>query len=149
MSALFSSKNARHQKDFSKTDHFKASRQKEPGSIYIRVLFDKEPGYMLGALRRRIRAISRQDPPAPCSKQQEARGLHDGSTFSSKKHTPLEDPKKRYMVSLKKALGRRLSLLGKTWRNKTRLSEFNHEVLGGLSMWNPRGYPARKRGDLV
>ena len=48
MSALFSSKNARHQKDFSKTDHFKASRQKEPGPSYIRVLFYKEPGYILG-----------------------------------------------------------------------------------------------------
>ena len=34
--------------------------------------------------------------------------------FSSKRHTPLEDPQKRYMVSLKKALGRRLFLLGKT-----------------------------------
>ena len=34
--------------------------------------------------------------------------------FFFKKHTPLEDPKKRYMVSLKKALGRCLFLLGKT-----------------------------------
>ena len=32
----------------------------------------------------------------------------------SKRHTPFEDSKKRYMVSLKKALGRRLFLLGKT-----------------------------------
>ena len=31
-----------------------------------------------------------------------------------KKHTPLEDLKKHYMVSLKKALGRRLFLLDKT-----------------------------------
>ena len=37
-----------------------------------------------------------------------------GVLFSSKKHTPLEDPNKRYMVLLKKALGRRLFLLGKT-----------------------------------
>ena len=35
-------------------------------------------------------------------------------TSLSKKHTPLEDPKKRYMVSLKKALERRLFLLDKT-----------------------------------
>ena len=69
--------------------------------------------------------------------------------LQKKKHTPLEDLKKRYMVSLKKALVRRLSLLGKTWRNKTRLPEFNHEVLEGLSMQDPRGYPTRKRGDLV
>ena len=60
-----------------------------------------------------------------------------GVLFSSKKHTPLEDPKKRYMVSLKKTLGRCLFLLSKTWRNKIRLPEFNHEVLGGLSMWDP------------
>ena len=62
-------------------------------------------------------------------------------TSLSKKHTPPKDPKKRYMVSLKKALGRRLFLLGKTWRNKTRLPEFNHEVLGGLSMRDPRDTP--------
>ena len=37
-----------------------------------------------------------------------------GILFSSKKHKPLEDPKKLYMVLLKKALGRRLFLLGKT-----------------------------------
>ena len=35
-------------------------------------------------------------------------------TSLSKKHTPPENPKKRYMVSLKKALGRCLFLLGKT-----------------------------------
>jgi hypothetical protein len=51
--------------------------------------------------------------------------------FSSKKHTPLEDLKKRYMVSLQKALGRRL----------IRFLEFNHEVLGGLSMRDPRDTP--------
>ena len=37
-----------------------------------------------------------------------------GVLFLEKKHKPLEDPKKRYMVSLKKALGRPLILLGKT-----------------------------------
>ena len=49
MSALFLRKSARHQEDFFKTDHFKASRQKEPRPSYIQVLFDKEPGYMLGS----------------------------------------------------------------------------------------------------
>ena len=38
------------------------------------------------------------------------------------------------MVSLRKALRRRLYLLGRTWRNKTRLPELNLEVLGGLSI---------------
>ena len=61
--------------------------------------------------------------------------------FFFKKHTPLEDLKKRYMVSLQKALGRRLFLLGKTWRNKIRFLEFNHEVLGGLSMQDPWDTP--------
>ena len=45
------------------------------------------------------------------------------------------------MVSLKKALGRRLFLLGRTWRNKTRLPEYNHEVLGGLSVRDPQDAP--------
>ena len=37
-----------------------------------------------------------------------------GVLFSSKRYTPREDLMKRYMVSLKKALGRRLFLLGET-----------------------------------
>ena len=64
-----------------------------------------------------------------------------GVLFSLKKHTPLEDSKKRYMVSLKKALERRLFLLDRTWRNKTRLLEYNHEVLGGLSVRDPQDAP--------
>ena len=54
--------------------------------------------------------------------------------FFFKKHKPLEDPKKRYTVSLRKALRQRLYLLGRTWRNKTRLPKLNHEILGGLSI---------------
>ena len=73
-----------------------------------------------------------------------ARGL--GATtrwmyFFFKKHTLLEDLKKRYTVLLKKALERRLFLLGKTRRNKTRLLELNHEVLGGLSVQDPHDTP--------
>ena len=60
-----------------------------------------------------------------------------GVLFSSKRYTPREDLMKRYTVSLKKALKRRLFLLGKTRRNKTGLPELNHEVLGGLSVWDP------------
>ena len=37
-----------------------------------------------------------------------------GILFSSKRYTPTKDLTKRYTVSLKKALGRRLFLLGKT-----------------------------------
>jgi len=65
----------------------------------------------------------------------------------SKKCTPLEDFKKHYMVSLEKALGQRLFLLGKTWRNK-KASKFNHTMLGDL--WDiVSGYPVRKGEDLV
>jgi len=44
---FFLQKSAHHSEDFFKIDHFKATRQKEPGHSYIRALFDKEPGYML------------------------------------------------------------------------------------------------------
>ena len=38
---FFLKKSAHHSKDFFKTDHSKATRQKEPGHSYIRALFDK------------------------------------------------------------------------------------------------------------
>jgi hypothetical protein len=41
----------------------------------------------------------------------------------SGKYTPLEDFKKRYMVTLRKALERSWFLLSKTCRNKKRLSK--------------------------
>ena len=63
--------------------------KKNPDRAISEFFFIKNPGICSGAFRRRIRAISRQNPPAFCSKQQEARGLHsDGSTFFFKKvHT--------------------------------------------------------------
>ena len=116
MSALFLRKRARHQEDFFKTDHFKASRQKELGPSYIRVLFDK---------KTRVYA---REPFDEESEQFQGKTLQllvlnskrlGGYTqtdvlFLQKKHIPLEDPKKSYMVSLKKVLGQRLFLLGKT-----------------------------------
>ena len=126
VSALFLQKSTRHRKYFFKVDHFKTLRQKELGPSRIRVLFD---------LQRRNRAVSRQDPPVPYSKQQKARGLHpNGSTFFFKKvHTTRRSHEALHGFA-QKALGRRLFLLDKTWRNKTRLPELNHEVLGGLSV---------------
>ena len=44
------------------------------------------------------------------------------------------------MVSLTKALGLHLFLLGKTRRNK-KVFEFNHDKLGGLTDQGPRGSP--------
>jgi hypothetical protein len=64
--------------------------------------------------------------------------------FFSKKCTPLKDIKKRYIVSLEKALGRRLFLLDKTWRYKKRLPKFNHTVLGGLSVQSTQDIPHRR-----
>ena len=48
---FFFKKRARHQEDFFKIDHFKTSRQKEPGPSYIRVLLIKNLGICSGALR--------------------------------------------------------------------------------------------------
>ena len=64
-----------------------------------------------------------------------------GILFSSKRYTPTKDLTKRYTVSLKEALGRRLFLPGKIRRNKKRLPELNHEVLGGLSVRDPETTP--------
>ena len=86
---FFFEKNARHQGDFFKTDHFKTSRQKEPEQNYIRVLFDKEPGYMLGSPSTKNRNNFKTRPSR--SLYQIARGLGPhpkGSTFFFKKvHT--------------------------------------------------------------
>ena len=115
MSALFSAKKRTSPKDFFKIDHFKTLRQKELGPKYIRVLFDKEPGYMLGNPSTKNQNSFKKRSSS--SLFQIARG--SGATprwiyFFFKKHTPLEDPKKRYTVSLRKALEQRLFLLGKT-----------------------------------
>ena len=76
---FFLQKSARHQEDFFKIDHFKASRQKEPGSIYIRVLFDKEPGYMLGSLSTKNQGDFKKRPSS--SLCQTARGSGDTSKW--------------------------------------------------------------------
>ena len=63
--------------------------KKKPDRAISKFFLIKNPGTCSRTFQRRIRAISRQDPPAPCTKQQEARGLHPkGSTFFFKKvHT--------------------------------------------------------------
>jgi hypothetical protein len=55
------------------------------------------------------RKFVEEDPPTLCSKQPEARGLHSVSVLFFGKCTSLEDFKKRYMVTLKKALERSFS----------------------------------------
>ena len=90
MSALFPSKKAHITQKTSSRQTTSRPHDKKNPDIAISELFSTEnPGICSRALRRRIRAISREDPPAPCAKQQEARGLHpNGSTFFFKKiHT--------------------------------------------------------------
>ena len=82
-------------KDFFKTDHFKASRQKEPG--IAQETFQEKTLQLLVTKSKRLGGYTQT-----------------GVLFSSKRYTQREDLTKRYMVSLKKALGRRLFLLGKT-----------------------------------
>jgi len=130
----FSSKKRTSPKDFLNADHFKTLRQKEPRTSHIRVLFDKTSTNNQNNFKTR----------SSSSLFQIARG--SGATtrwmyFFFTKHSLLEDPKKRYKVSLQKALGWCLFLLNKTWRSKTRLLELNHEVLGGLSMRDPQDTP--------
>ena len=86
--------------------------KKEPRPSYIR---DKEPGYMLGSPSTKNQSDFKTRSSS--SLFQIARG--SGATrrweyFFFKRHTPLKDLTKRYTVSLKKALGRHLFLLGKT-----------------------------------
>ena len=45
-------------KTSSRQNYFKDSRQKEAGLSYTRVLFDKEPGYMLGNLSTKFKKRS-------------------------------------------------------------------------------------------
>ena len=70
-------------------NHFKASRQKEARPSYIRVLFDKEPGYMLRNLSMKDLSDFKTRPSS--SLYQIARGsgaTPKGSTFFFKKvHT--------------------------------------------------------------
>ena len=73
MSALFLQKSAHHSED-----HFKTSRQKEPRPSYIRVLFDKEPGYMLGSPSTKNQSYFKTRPSS--SLFQIARG--SGATLS-------------------------------------------------------------------
>ena len=98
VSALFSSKKRTSPKDFLNADHFKTLRQKEPGTSHIRVLFDKTSTNNQSNFKTR----------SSSSLFQIARG--SGATtrwmlFFFKKHSPPKDPKKRYKVSLQKALG--------------------------------------------
>ena len=76
------------------------TKKAEPS--YIRVLFYKEPEYMLGNISTKDQSDFKTRPSR--SLYQIARGsggyTQRGVFFSSKRYTPREDLKKRYTVSL-------------------------------------------------
>ena len=132
---FFLRKSARHQEDFFKTKLLQGLLTKRsrtelyPSSfqrtqVYAREPFNKESG------RFQEKTLKLLVP----NSQRLGGYIQMGVLFSLKRYTPREDLTKRYMVSLKKALGRRLFLFDKTWRNKTRLPELNHKVFGGFSI---------------
>ena len=142
MSALFFQKSACHQKDFFKIDHFKASRQKEPGPSYIRVLFDKEPRYMLGSPSTKNQGDFKKRPSS--SLCQTARG--SGATskweyffFFKKVHTTQRSHEALHGFAQEST--RTMLVPAQRDLNKTRLPELNHEVLGGLSVRSPWDTP--------
>ena len=56
------------QKTSSRQTNSRPHNKKNPDRAISEFFLIKNPGTCFEALRRRIRAISRQDPPAPCSK---------------------------------------------------------------------------------
>ena len=95
---------------FLQTDGVRATRQKEPEHSII-ALFNKEVGEPfnkeLGRFQEKTLKLL-----VPNSKRLGGY-IHMGVLFS-KRYTPRKDLTKRYTVSIKKALGRRLFLLNKT-----------------------------------
>jgi hypothetical protein len=124
--------------------------KKNPDIAISKLFLTKNPGICSGALRRRIRAISREDPPAPCAKQQEARGLHpNGSTFFFKKvhttrrshealHGFAQQSTRTMLVPAQQDL--------KKQDEASRAQPWSARRLVGAG---PTGYPARKGEGLV
>ena len=139
---FFLRKSARHREDFFKTDHFKASRQKEPGPSHIRVLFDKEPGYMLGSPLTKNQSNFKTRPSS--SLFQIARG--SGATprwvyfffkkaqttriFQEALHGFAQESTRTTLVPTRQDL-----------KEQDKALELNHEVLGGLSIRDPWDTP--------
>ena len=140
---FFLRKSARHQKDFFKTKLLQGLMTKRsqtelyPSSFWQTTQVHAREHFNEGSERFQDKNLQLLVPNSKRLGGYTQRGI----LFSSKRYTPREDLTERYMVSLKKALGRRLFLLGKTWKNKTRLPELNHKVLGGLSVRDPQDTP--------
>jgi hypothetical protein len=82
--------------------------------------------------------IKIQDPPTFCSKEQEAQELHSMSAlFFEKAHITQEisSRKDHFKTSLRKNSDQ--ACFTKQGQRNKEAFEFNHEMLGGLSMWDP------------
>ena len=151
MSAPFSSKkSARHQKDFFKTDHFKASRQKKPGPSYIRVIFDKQPGYMLGSLSTKNQNNFKTRPSS--SLFQIARG--SGATprwmyfFFKKAHTTRRSQEALHGFT-QESTRATLVPARQDLKEQDEASSAQPRSARGLVDTRPTGYPIGKGEDLV
>ena len=125
-----------------KKDHYKTSRQKEPRPSYIRVLFDKEPRYMLGSPSTKNQSNFKTRPSS--SLFQIARG--SGATpkweyfFFKKAHTTRRSQEALHGFT-QESTWATLAPARQDLEEQDRLPEFNHEVLGGLLMRDPRDTP--------
>ena len=90
--------------------------------------------------------ISREDPPAPCAKKQEARGLHpNGNTFF---HTNQRSHETLHGFAQESTQ----TTLVSTWQDLKEQDEASRTQplsAQGLVDAGPTGYPARKGEDLV
>ena len=129
----------------------KRQRSKEYKSRpFFRLLFNrKEPEKGSGAASTYHRKIYFQifDPPAFCTKKQEARGLHSMSAIFAKLHSLHSKEKEpgghQAKVHINQKKNQRRPSQDFTSRRTrvktttTRPLKLNHEMLGGLSMGNP------------
>ena len=148
---FFLRKSARQQEDFFKTDHFKASQQKEPGPSYIRVLLDKEPRYMLGSPSTKNQSNFKTRPSS--SLFQKARGL--GATprweyfFLKKKvHTTRRSHEALHGFA-QESTRTMLVPTRQDLKEQDEASRAQPWSARGLVDTEPMGYPTWKREDLV
>ena len=90
-----------------------------------------------------------QDPPAPCSKEQEARGLHpDGWTFFKKAHTTRRSKEALHGFT-QESTRTTLVPTRQDLKEQGEASRTQPWSARGLVGVGPTGYPARKGEDLV
>jgi len=88
--------------------------------------------------------VKSQDPLTLCSKKQEARGLHSVSAFFQKKRTSLKELLQDRTTSRLHVERTQPAWFTRQSQGNKEASEFNHEMLGGLSMRDPQGSSAKQ-----